>query len=50
MKATLYTTDEKNGFSQKRLFYNNAKMDALCTISVCEKAVNEKVETLKKII
>ena len=41
MKATLYTTDEKNGFSQKRLFYNNAKMDAICTATVSDNPINE---------
>ena len=41
MKATLYTTDEKNGFSQKRLFYNNAKMDAICTATVSDNTINE---------
>ena len=41
MKATLYTTDEKNGFSQKRLFYNNTKMDAICTATVSDNPINE---------
>ena len=41
MKATIYTTDEKNTFVQKRLFYNNAKMDAICTAEVADKPVNE---------
>ena len=41
MKATLYTTDEKNGFSHKRLFYNNEKNDAISTVIVSEKPSNE---------
>lgn len=41
MKATLYTTDEKNGFSQKRLFYNNKKMDAICTVMVSDNPINK---------
>lgn len=41
MKATLYTTNEKNGFSQKSLFYNNRKMDAICTVTASDKPINE---------
>ena len=41
MKATLYTTGEKSTFAQKRLFYNHAKMDAICTAQIAEQPVNE---------
>lgn len=34
MKATLYTTNEKNVFAKKALFYNNEKSDNLCVVSV----------------
>ena len=41
MKATFYTTDEKNGFSQRRLFCNNAKMDAISTATISDHPINE---------
>lgn len=41
MKATLYTTDEKHAFLQKRLFYNNEKMSSASTLQLSKKPVNE---------
>lgn len=41
MKAVLYTTNEKNTFSKKKLFYNNSKIEAACTAEISPEPVNK---------